>query len=133
MSGRSKIVLMSKNKTRLVSFLKDLLRRRECLPSQLAADLGVNHATVSRWLSGKCIPNVQSCRRLAEHSRVPSHKIFSIAGHLPEMDNGETDEWPEFSEYVRRKYTDELEEDLVNMIEDLLERRRAKKYVRADS
>ena len=52
----------------IVSFLKDVMRRRKRLPSQLAADLGVSHATVSRWLSGKKVPNIRSCRRLAEYS-----------------------------------------------------------------
>ena len=37
-------------------------------------------------------------------------------------------EWPEFREYARHKYPIELDEDLITMIEDLIERRRAKKY-----
>ncbi len=31
---------------------------------------------------------------------------------------------PEFREYARKKYRDELDEDLVTMIEDLIERQR---------
>ena len=37
-------------------------------------------------------------------------------------------EWPEFREYAQYKYPAELDEDLITMIEDLIERRRAKKY-----
>jgi hypothetical protein len=33
---------------------------------------------------------------------------------------------PEFAQYVRRKHGVELEEDLVTMIEDLIERQREK-------
>jgi len=44
----------------LVSFLKELMRRRKRLPSQLAADLGVSHATVSRWLSDEDVPSTRS-------------------------------------------------------------------------
>ncbi|MBA7618821.1 hypothetical protein ES703_26153 [subsurface metagenome] len=51
------------------------MRRRKCLPSQLAADLGVSHATVSRWLSGADAPSIKSCRRLAEYSGVPVQKV----------------------------------------------------------
>jgi len=35
---------------------------------------------------------------------------------------------PEFREYARQKYPNELDEDLITMIEDLIERRRAKRH-----
>jgi len=98
------------------------------LPSQLAADLGVSHATVGRWLSNDDVPSVQSCRKLAEYSGVPLEKILSIVGHLPRIAEREPPEWPEFREYARRKYPNELDEDLITMIEDLIERRRGRRY-----
>jgi transcriptional regulator with XRE-family HTH domain len=98
------------------------------LPSQLAADLGISQATVSRWLTGADIPNPRSCHRLAEYSGVPVEKILAIVGHLPRVAEAEPVEWPDFREYARRKYPAELDEDLITMIEDLIERRRAKKY-----
>ena len=103
------------------------MRRRKRLPSQLAADLGVSHATVSRWLSGEDIPSIQSCRRLAEYSGTSLDKILSIAGHLPIMYETKSPEWPEFREYARQKYTSELDDDLITMIEDLIERRRGRR------
>ena len=109
-------------------FLKELMRRRKRLPSQLAADLGVSHATVSRWLSGEDIPNTKSCRRLAEYAGVPLEKLLSITGHLPTVSEKDSPEWPEFREYARQKYPDELDEDLITMIEDLIERRRSRRY-----
>ena len=36
--------------------------------------------------------------------------------------------WSEFREYARQKYPNELDEDLITMIEDLIERRRAKRH-----
>ena len=104
------------------------MRRRKRLPSQLAADLGISHATVSRWLSGADVPNTRSCHKLAEYSGVPVEKILSIVGHLSRVSERPPAEWPEFREYARHKYPTELDEDLVTMIEDLIERRRAKKY-----
>jgi transcriptional regulator with XRE-family HTH domain len=104
------------------------MRRRKRLPSQLAADLGISHATVSRWLSGKDIPNTRSCYRLAEYSGVPLEKVLSIVGHLPRVAEAVAQEWPEFREYARQKYPNELDEDLITMIEDLIERRRQKRY-----
>jgi len=119
---------MSTQEVPLVSFLREVMRRRKRLPSQLAADLGVSHATVSRWLSGEDVPNTKSCRRLAEYSGVPAEKVLSIVGHLPRIAEKAPPEWPEFREYARRKYPAELDEDLITMIEDLIERRRAKRY-----
>jgi len=114
--------------TTLATFLKEVMRRRQRKPSQLAADLGVSHVTVSRWLSGEDIPNIQSCQRLAEYCGVPIEKILAIVGHLPRVAERPPAEWPEFREYARSKYPAELDEDLITMIEDLIERRRAKKY-----
>jgi transcriptional regulator with XRE-family HTH domain len=112
----------------LISFLKDLMRRRRLLPSQLAAELGISHATVSRWLSGKDMASIKSCRRLAEYSGVPLTQILAAAGYLPTVHETGAVEWPEFREYAREKYAAELDDDLVTMIEDLIERRRSRGY-----
>ena len=61
------------------------MRRRKCRPSQLAADLGISHATVSRWLSVDEVPKTRSCGKLAEYSGVPVEKILSIVGHMPKI------------------------------------------------
>jgi len=59
---------------------------------------------------------------------VPLEKILSIVGHLPGVAETAPLEWPEFREYARQKYPDELDDDLITMIEDLIERRRQKRY-----
>lgn len=112
------------------SFLQELMRRRKRLPSQLAADLGVSHATVRRWLFGEDIPSVRSCQILADYSGMPLQKILKIVGQLPEMSIQEATDWPEFREYALKKYPNILDEDIITMIEDLIERRRNTKYTR---
>jgi transcriptional regulator with XRE-family HTH domain len=119
---------MPKKVTPLIKFLHEVMRRRKRLASQMAADIGISHATVSRWLSGKDIPSPRSCRRLAEYSGEPIDKVLGIVGHIPGTTLRSTAEWPEFREYARQKYPDELDEDLIVMIEDLIERRRAKRF-----
>ncbi len=104
------------------------MRRRHRKPRQLATELGISHATVSRWLSGTDIPNTRSCQRLADYSGVPVQKILAIVGHITRVAERPAAEWPEFREYAKHKYPAELDEDLITMIEDLIERRRAKKY-----
>jgi len=124
---------MSTQYAPLISFLNNLMRRRKRLPSQLAAELGISHATVHRWLTGKDIPSTRSCRKLAEYSGVPIQKILSISGHLSGIMEQVPAEWPEFREYAQNKYADELDEDLIIMIEDLIERRREKKHKKNSS
>ncbi len=104
------------------------MRRRKRKPSQLAADLGISHATVSRWLSGDDVPNTSSCRIIADYSGVPVEKVLSVVGHISRVAEVKSPEWPEFREYARKMYPQELDEDLITMIEDLIERRRTKKY-----
>jgi transcriptional regulator with XRE-family HTH domain len=119
---------MSTEEVPIISFLKEVMRRRKRLPSQLASDLGISHATVSRWLSGADIPSTRSCRKLAEYSGVALEKVLSLVGHLPKVAEAAHPEWPEFREYARKMYPNELDDDLITMIEDLIERRRQKRY-----
>ncbi len=127
-------MIMSKSQSSsLVPFLKEIMRRRRILPSRLAAELGTSHATVSRWLSGKDAPSVRSCRRLAEYSGASIETVLSAAGYFP-MSKGKADtSLPEFREYAFKKYPDELDEDIITMIEDLIERRRTRNYKRKNS
>jgi transcriptional regulator with XRE-family HTH domain len=109
-----------------VTFLKDLMARRRRLPSQLAADVGVSHVTVGRWLNGTDVPGVASCQRLATYSGYRIDRILEMAGHLSSLEEPKGSELPEFREYVTRKYP-ELDEDLIIMFEDLIERRRTRR------
>ena len=111
-------------------FLKEIVRRKKRLPSQMAADLGISHATVSRWLSGKDVPSTRSCRRLADYSGLSLMEVLSIAGHMPKLAKQESDSWPEFREYAQKKYPAELDDDMITMIEDLIERKRSRSHVR---
>jgi len=102
------------------------MRLHRLLPSQLAADIGLSHATISRWLHGYDVPSTRSCRKLTELTGVPLQRILSLSGHFPAIDELPSDTWPEFGEYARKKYSAELDEDLVITIENLIARRRIK-------
>ncbi len=121
---------MKKEESALVSFLKEEMRRRRYSPSRLAADLGVSHTTVIRWLAGEHIPSARACRKLAEYTGIPLEKIFTIVGYLSdsEVGNNGLKEWPEFRQYAQLKYHYELDDELITMIEDLIERRRQRRY-----
>jgi transcriptional regulator with XRE-family HTH domain len=111
----------------LVIFLRSLTHTRGITPSQLGKEIGVSHATVSRWLSGKDVPSPKSCGRLADYGNVSPEWVLSLAQHLPLLQTTGASEWPEFREYARQKYPQELDDDLIVMIEDLIERRRKKR------
>jgi transcriptional regulator with XRE-family HTH domain len=119
---------MEAKQTPLVSFLKELMRRRRLLPSKLAAELGISHATVSRWLSGQDLPSVRSCQKLAKYSGVPLTTVLAATGYLTVVAETKVAEWPEFRDYAKQKYPEALDEDLIAMIEDLIERRRSRGY-----
>jgi transcriptional regulator with XRE-family HTH domain len=119
--------LNNKAAPQLITFLENLMKRRRRLPSQLARDVGVSHPTVGRWLSGEDVPSTTSCRKLAIYSGVSVEKVLSMSGHLPEIAQSPSADWPEFREYAQVKYPNELDEDIIIMIEDLIERRREKR------
>ena len=126
-------VPMSTQEVPIVAFLREVMRLRKRLPSQLAGALGISHTTVSRWLSGEDVPSTRSCGKLAKYSGTSLQKILSIAGHLPMIVEQKPLEWPEFREYAQHKYPKELDEDLITMIEDLIERRRIRRHGSKDS
>jgi hypothetical protein len=49
---------------------------------------------------------------------------------MPEKTESIPTAWPEFREYASKKYAEELDEDLITVIEDLIERRRHERYHR---
>jgi len=118
---------MRTNDNSIIAFLKQLMRQRGRLPSQLAVDLGVSHVTMLRWLAGKDIPSTKSCHKLAEYSGAPIQELLSITGHLPKMLEQVPAEWPAFREYAQKKYPEEIDEDIITMIEHLIEYRRKQK------
>ncbi len=79
-------------------FLGELMSRKKRLPSQLAFDIGVSHATVGRWLKGQDIPSTRSCQRLAEYSGIPLERILALAGHIPTTGKDSMVEWPDYPE-----------------------------------
>ena len=112
--------------TAIMSFLKKLMEQRKRLPSRLAKDMGVSHPTFGRWLSGDDVPNTVSCRKIAAYSGVPVEEILVMAGHLEKIEPEPVAVWPEFREYACLKYPNELDEDIIIMVEDLIERRKEK-------
>jgi len=117
--------VVSKNEA-FITFLSDTMKRRGRIPSQLAADIGVSHTSVSRWLSGKDLPSPQSCQKLADYASVPLQRVLSMVGYLPWVSETGPEAWPHFRQYAEEKYPNELDDDLITMIEDLIERRKNK-------
>ena len=54
-----------KKDSEIIDLLRELMRRRGRLKAQLAADLGVGHPAVYRWLTGMDVPTPASCRKIA--------------------------------------------------------------------
>jgi transcriptional regulator with XRE-family HTH domain len=110
---------LDKGNQKVIVFLKDLMKRKKKLPSKLAADLSVSHATVIRWLRGTDIPSPESCKKLARYSGQPLERVLAYAGHIPEAEEHK-EEFPSFVEYAREKYP-ELDEQLIESIGEIIE------------
>ena len=121
---------MSNEESSIVQFLKNLLLSHKQSISGLAADLGVSHSTVSRWISAKYKPDTRSCLRLAEYSGIPLEKILNATGQLPKKTDIEPLRWPEFREYAEKRYPDMLSEDIITMVEGLIKSKKNGKHKR---
>ena len=124
---------MNIRKKDAVKFLKELMRSRKCSISRLAADLGVSHSTVSRWVSAKYLPDASSCVRLSEYSGVPLVNILNTMGYTSIGFDGEPIIWPEFREYAKKKYPHILNEDIITMIESLINHKENEKHGEQDT
>jgi transcriptional regulator with XRE-family HTH domain len=118
---------MGTTKVPVGSFLEDILRKHRLSSNRLAHELGVSHVTLRRWLSGEDNPSIRSCQKIARYCGESLESVLRLVGHIPGVMEASCN-LPEFREYARSKYPDELDEDLIAMIEDLIERRRAKRY-----
>jgi len=103
-------------------FLIVLLERRTINSNQLAKVIGVSHATIHRWFNGEDIPSPKSCGKLADFSGVPQHHILYLAGHI-KHDIVERDKLPLFREFMEQKYPGILSDDLVDVLEQLINRK----------
>ena len=63
------------------SWLLSQMARHAMATVDLAARLGVNHATVSRWTSGRRSPSARHCYRLASVFNAGPDYILALAGH----------------------------------------------------
>jgi transcriptional regulator with XRE-family HTH domain len=97
--------------------------------NQLAAELGVSHSTVSRWLSGKYSPSTRSWQQLARCIGMSLEEILGLSS-ATQM---KPPDWPEFREYALKKYPDLADEDLITMVEGILDSKKRKKYAKRDS
>ena len=111
----------------LQDYLEDLQRHRGMSLRCLARESGVIAATLSRWREGKQVPSPNSCKLLAEYLSVPVEHVLAMAGHLRPLHKEDPDRLPEFREYARQKYPEDLDDDMIAMVEDLIQRRRKRR------
>ena len=88
---------------------------------ELARAMGISRSQIYRVRDGKRGINqkfiIGTAKAFPEYSL---DDLFYVEGQPVKSSN----KWPGFREYARQKYP-ELDEDLITMIEDLIERRRA--------
>lgn len=72
-------------------WLKRQLHRREWSQARLAREAGVSPTAVSHWITGKKLPDAESCDKIAEAFFLSRDEVLSRAGLRPvEHDDSET-------------------------------------------
>lgn len=61
------------------------MNRREWGVTRLAKELGINHGTVSQWLSGERRPSPASLDLIADRLVTNYDELLDLAGHRPAM------------------------------------------------
>jgi transcriptional regulator with XRE-family HTH domain len=113
-----------RDNTPFVTFLTEIMSQYRCSLSQLAADLDIHYSTAHRWLHNRTLPNMDSCKRLADYANLSLQTVLSRIGYTPAYAESVSNSWPEFREYATKKYPDELDDDLITSIENLIAVRR---------
>lgn len=62
----------------LVQMIEDDLRENKLTRSEFAAEIGVSHVTVGRWMKGEIEPGPRSWRKLARRWRIPETPISEL-------------------------------------------------------
>jgi transcriptional regulator with XRE-family HTH domain len=78
---------MDEEERRFAHWLNLTMERRGLSQADLAREVGVADAQVSRWRRGRVIPTVRSLQRIADTLGVPRATLDSLAGYP-------TGEWP---------------------------------------
>ena len=93
---------------------------------ELARAMGISTGHIYKVRQGKHSINQKFI--IGAIKALPEYELADLFYVAPEgQPVKSSNKWPEFREYARQKYPNELDEDLITMIEDLIERRRAKR------
>jgi len=65
------------------------MTRRGWRAADTARALGVDDSLISRWRSGKQVPDVESCRSIADHLDLPMLTILVAVGHITATEAGQ--------------------------------------------
>jgi transcriptional regulator with XRE-family HTH domain len=71
-------------------WLRPLLLAKDMRQGQLARRIGVAESTVSRWLSGRNVPEPEQCAAIADVLAIPLTDVLRAAGH-PVPDGGQAE------------------------------------------
>ena len=69
---------MKKCATMVGSKIKDIRRSKKETQTQLSIAVGVVQQSVAAWESGRCLPNIPSLIRVAEHYGVSTDSILGL-------------------------------------------------------
>jgi transcriptional regulator with XRE-family HTH domain len=98
-------------------WLQDRMRDRGWNASDLARELDVVPSLVSRWMTERQQPSLESLKAIAQALHLSEHEVFMAAGHLQPL---ETDDDPRKQELIRKIMELELTEERYAVINNVL-------------
>ena len=107
---------------KLNTMVFELYKEKYSSLSQLARVMGMTTSHVSRVKTGKRGINQRFI--IGAIKAFPGYDLADLFYITPK--GVKSPKLPDFREYARQKYPDELDEDLITMIGDLIERQRGK-------
>jgi transcriptional regulator with XRE-family HTH domain len=84
--------MIAERENRFGRWLEATLESRGMSQAEVARDLGVADAQVSRWRRGQATPSLPSLQRLAQALHVPRTMLEELAGYTPPSVAGEDPE-----------------------------------------
>lgn len=65
----------------IAAWIRRQLARHDWTAADLSRRLGVGSGRISEWISGKRVPNPESCLKLAEAFGADPDEVLALAGH----------------------------------------------------
>jgi transcriptional regulator with XRE-family HTH domain len=102
------------------TWLAKKMKERDLNNLGLAIKLGMSSTSIGYWLSGRSVPDPDSCHKLAEFFSVPPETVLELVGHLEPVEPDLADERELV--YLFRRLPESSKNTVMDMLRGLVDR-----------